>query len=597
MCGICGVFAPGRRVPDGRFVEDACSVMTHRGPDDQGGYRDGRISMGMVRLRVLGLSGGTQPARSRDGTTVAVVNGEIYNHRQLRSLLESRGRRVEGTSDIAVVPDLYEEFGPAFVERLHGMFAVALYDTRTERLVLATDRTGKKPLHLATTSTGEVVFASELAALACHPQAAREVDPIAVDQYLSYRVVPAPRTIYRGMEKIEPASVVVVDPTGTISRRRYWDFPFTAELGELPDGEVVDRIDRLMNEAVESRLESDVPLGTMLSGGLDSMLVTALTARHTDRELHSFSVGFDHPDFDESEHARRASAALGTRHHVERLSARDIENTADDVLAHVGEPYAFPSAIASWAMYRLASRHVTVVLTGDGSDEIFCGYRRYARFADLDPHADLAERYQGVLLDGVVPGLRRKLYRPDFLAELGGELPDHLVERFGRTRSGISDLDRAMHVDCRFWLPDAQLVKIDRMAMAHSVEPRSPFLDHRLADFVARIPANRKLVGGVDKKPLRATAERYLPAALVNRPKQELAVPLETWLQASMAPRIRSTLLSEQSLDRGYFDPDALRELVENFRPEHSYALWTLFMLERWHQLIEAPAAGSGRAA
>ncbi|MER8225605.1 asparagine synthase (glutamine-hydrolyzing) [Streptomyces sp. NPDC094143] len=591
MCGIAGSVSLGHAPVHVPYASAACAAMAHRGPDETGSFVTARAALAMCRLKVIGLHDGSQPVFSDDGSVVCVLNGEIYNHQELRAFLAARGRTVRGGSDAQVLPHLYQELGEDFVERLHGMFAVAVYDTRRDRLVLATDRVGKKPLFYATPADGTVAFASELPALMLHPGIGRDVDPVAVDQYLSYRVVPAPHTVYRQVRKLEPATVLVFEADRPERRRTYWRFAFTAELTDTPQAELDDRIDALLQQAVQDRLESEVPLGAMLSGGLDSSLVVAMATRQLGRPIHTFSVGFEHAAFDESAHARAVAEHCGTRHHVYRIGAGDAKEAVDTILTHMGEPYAFPSAIAASCMYRLARQHVTVVLTGDGSDEIFCGYGRYRRLRDLPAGGDLADRYERVLVDGVPHALKDRLYTAGFAARIPGHPRNHLRARFDRTDPSVPDLDRVMHVDSGFWLSDAQLVKIDRMSMAHSVEPRSPLLDHRLIDYVTRIPAARKLVGTQEKAPLKRVAARYLPRQILERRKQELAVPLESWLGTALRATITGTLLSEASLERGYFRPDALRSVVREFRPEHSYALWTLYMLERWHQLQEDSTA------
>ncbi|QIB42671.1 asparagine synthase (glutamine-hydrolyzing) [Streptomyces aureoverticillatus] len=602
MCGIAGTATFGLAPPLAGFPSAALEVMAHRGPDEEGHHRDDQAALGMCRLKVIGLGDGSQPVYSEDRTVVCVLNGEIYNHRALRDLLARRGRQVRGGSDAHVLPLLYDELGEDFVDELHGMFAIALYDTRARRLLLATDRAGKKPLFHTRLADGTVAFASELAALLEHPGIDRTVDPVAVDQYLSYRVVPAPRTIYRQVHKAQPATVLTFEAGQPEKIRRYWEFGFTADLVDLSGTEAVDRVDRLLQEAVADRMESEVPLGAMLSGGLDSSLVVAMASRRLGRRMHTFSVGFEHAAFDESPYARRVAEHCGTEHHTYRIGARDAVQAVDHILSHVGEPYAFPSAIAAHCMYRLAREHVTVVLTGDGSDEIFCGYNRYKTFQRLPaidpataPHVDvealaagdggIADRYQAVLVDGVRGSVKDRLYSGEFTAMLPEYPYNHLRERFARTDASAPELSRVMQVDCEFWLPDAQLVKIDRMAMAHSVEPRSPFLDHRLIEFVTRLPPSLNLVGGTEKALLKQVAACWLPQSVLSRRKQELAVPLEGWLGAELRGTIQSALLSDSCLERGYFAPDALRAFVTAFRPENSYALWTLYMLERWHQL------------
>lgn len=589
MCGIAGEAALGSAAADGSFVRAACAHMRHRGPDETGFHEQQDAALGMCRLAVVGLDGGSQPTYNEDRTVVCVFNGEIYNHRELRAGLERRGRVVGGNSDGHVIPLLYDEYGPEFVHRLEGMFAIALHDTRTGQLLLITDRVGKKPVFYSRRPNGSVAFASELPALLTAPGIDRRTDPVAVDQFLGFRVVPSPRTVFKAVRKVPPATVLTFAPGVPERAERYWRFDFAGKRSEIGFEEAVDRVDLLLQQAVADRLESEVPLGAMLSGGLDSSLVVALASRALGNgPLHTFSVGFEHAAFDESAHARAVAERFGTRHHNYLIRPEDAVSAVDTILAHTGEPYAFPSAIAAHHMYRLAREHVTVVLTGDGSDEIFCGYNRYKQFADLDTApADLAVRYQRVLADGLADGLKSRLYSPEFIERLPGTFPhNHLRERFADGAGHAHALDQLMQVDCGFWLPDAQLVKIDRMAMANSVEPRSPFLDHRLIDYVTALEPGLKLRDGDEKAVLKAVAARYLPEGITGRRKQELAVPLESWLSTALRQQIQTTLLSESALERGYFQPDRLRSFVADFRPEHSYALWTLFMLERWHQLF-----------
>ncbi|MFG3107082.1 asparagine synthase (glutamine-hydrolyzing) [Streptomyces tendae] len=590
MCGIAGsaLLNGGRRTTDA--VEEACDVMRHRGPDESAVWRDDFVALGIARLRVIGLTGGSQPVRDSTGTVVCVVNGEIYNHHALRALLEKRGRRVRGTSDACVIPELYAEYGDDFVDHLTGMFALALYDTARGRLLLATDRLGKKPLFHSRPGTGGVAFASELRALMRFAGVDSRTDPVAVDQYLSYRVVPAPHTVYRGARKLPPATLMVVDGSG-VRQHRYWSPPFDRSLLGTPVPDIVASVDALLRRAVADRLESEVPLGVMLSGGLDSSLVLALARERLPGSLHTFSIGFDTPRFDERREAEAVAGHFRTVHHHRKIQPDDARRISGEILRHMGEPYAFPSAIASWVMYELAGQHVTVVLTGDGSDEIFCGYDRYRRLMAADDGADLPDRYESVLVDGVPTDVKENLYRREFRANLPEPPHNYLRPRFLETSDRAHDLERAMQVDAGFWLSDAQLVKIDRMAMAHSVEPRSPMLDHRLVEYVRRIPAELNLDSHTEKRVLKAVAARYLPPATVRRRKQELAVPLEEWLTRNMRPDITRTLLSEESLERGYFHPDRLREFVTGYGARHAYAIWTLYMLERWHQGSEATRA------
>ncbi|MCM2545770.1 asparagine synthase (glutamine-hydrolyzing) [Burkholderia glumae] len=596
MCGIAGAVSFEQPLGHPDFARAACRHMRHRGPDEYGFHDDRQGTLGICRLKVVGLDNGSQPTYNATRDVVCVFNGEIYNHRTLRAELEQAGHRVAGSSDAYVIPLLYEIHGDDFVHRLEGMFSIALHDLRDETLRLYTDRLGKKPLFHTRLPDGTVLFASELGALARHPEVDRETDPVAIDQYLSYRVIPAPHTIYRRIRKVPPASRITLARRAT-EEHRYWHPDFTTRVEHEADA--IERVDALLRQAVEARLESEVPLGAMLSGGLDSSLVVGLATRALGQPVHTFSVGFEDPRFDESAHALAVARHCGTVHHTHRVSADDALEAIDRILLHTGEPYAFPSAIASFCMYRLARQYVTVVLTGDGSDEIFAGYNRYQRFmAAWRPGADFADVYQDILIDGVRQPLKLHLLADRFRARLTGAFPhNYLRERLAASTGESHALNRMLQMDTGFWLPDAQLVKIDRMAMAHSVEPRSPFLDHRVVEYVAGISPALKLVGGNEKALLKKVALRYLPAEVVHRRKQELAVPLEGWLASTLRSTIEATLLSPQALERGYFVPERLRAVVREFRPEHSYALWTMFMLERWHQLFTDSVSGAPLAA
>jgi asparagine synthase (glutamine-hydrolysing) len=586
MCGIAGEVAFDGSERSLGFLRAACEALRHRGPDEVGFYEEGAVGLGACRLRVIGLYGGEQPTFDSDRSVVCVFNGEIYNHHELRRRLERSGHRVGGTNDSHVVPALYRALGDAFVDELEGMFAIALYDKRTRELKLVTDRVGKKPIVYSRTEDGRVAFASEIAALLRHPDVDRTIDPVAVDQYLSYRVIPAPLTIFRGVRKVPPASIVTVRHGEEPTLRRYWRPEFTDALRDVPRDELVREVRTHLERAVDARLEAEVPLGAMLSGGLDSSLVVALVKRRVANRLSTFSVGFAQAAFDESAHAVRVARHFRTDHHAFEITPEDARRAIDPILRHAGEPYAFPSAIACYYMYRLASRHVTVVLTGDGSDEFLCGYDRYKRVAP-DVGSDLADDYERILVDGVGHGTKAELYTPAFRESLPRPFPfNYLRARFRSTNGALHPLSRVMQVDCGFWLPDAQLVKVDRMSMAHSVEARHPLLDHKLLEYVMAIDPRHKLVDGNEKLLLKEVAKTYLPGYVLERRKQELAVPLEHWLSDRLRPLIQATLTSEAALGRGYFDPDALRAFVERFRPADSYALWTLFMLERWHQIF-----------
>jgi asparagine synthase (glutamine-hydrolysing) len=596
MCGIAGQVRLDGGPANRSFVRLACGMMRHRGPDEEVYHFTQSVALGMCRLRIIGTQERSRMAQSADGNVTCVFNGEIYNHRAIRQRLRKLGLEPQGPSDANVIPGLYAIHGKEFVHELDGMFAIALYDAAEHLLILARDPIGKKPLFYGETEDGGVVFASELAALMTHPDLSPEVSLDAVDRYLSYRVIPEPHTIYRKIRKLESGSQLLARPGTGVRVASYWRPTFSDELRGIDQESAADELHRRLGSAVDARLEAEVPLGAMLSGGLDSSLVVAMASTRLSGQLKTFSVGFADPAFDELRYARQAADHVGASHRHYEIGPADALAAIDPILKHTGEPFAFPSMIACHYMYRLAAEDATVVLTGDGADELFCGYDRYKRFERLwGERCDgekLSDVYESALIDGLSHAQKQHLMAEPFADGL--TVPqghNYLEERFRATPPGSHRLSRVMQVDFRFWLTDAQLVKIDRMAMAHSVEPRSPMLDRRVVEYASALPPTVKLIDGDPKAVLKRVARGYLPDEIVDRPKQELAVPLETWLTHALWPRIEGVLMSEKSLSRGYFKPDALREFVQTRRPRDSYALWTLFMLEQWHCLFTDDSA------
>ena len=589
MCGIAGEVTFGKWRPSLDSVARMCERLVHRGPDEIGFYVAQQCVLGIRRLKVIGLVNGSQPVSNSAGTAYCVFNGEIYNYRELKASLERDGYVFKTNTDAEVIIHLYDQKGDEFVKDLRGMFAIAIYDDVKKRLLLTRDRAGKKPLNYAIAPDGSVVFASELHALVSHPSVRQHVNTEAVDRFLSFRIIPAPLTIYNDVFKVEPATVLTFDEHG-LEKKRYWRFDFTER--ETDDEEkLIRKLTELLCEAVEVRLHSEVPLGALLSGGLDSSLIVSIMSRLVSDPIHTFSIGFHDREFNELHHARLVSEYCGTIHHEHIITPGSALGVINDLLPNFGEPYAFPSAIATYFMNHLARQFVTVVLTGDGADEIFCGYHRYKLFDSL-PESDISVEYQSVLTDGLRDSVKRRLYSKAFKQQLGAEFPvNYLRARFAQTGSDMRRLNRAMQVDCNFWLPDAQLVKIDITSMANSVEVRCPMLDTKLVEFVTGVGVRHKLAGGSEKQILKKLAANFLPAEIVNRRKQELAVPLEHWLTSSLRSAITRTLLSEESLSRGYFDPDRLIEFVMNYGESDSYTVWTLYILEAWHRTARAADA------
>jgi len=589
MCGIAGEVTFGKGRPSLERVSRMCERLVHRGPDEIGFYVAPQCVLGIRRLKVIGLVNGSQPVSNSTGKAFCVFNGEIYNYPELRASLERDGYVFKTNTDAEVIIHLYDQKGNAFVKDLRGMFAIAIYDDVKKRLLLTRDRAGKKPLNYTIAPDGSVVFASELHAFVSHPSVRQRVNVEAVDRFLSFRIIPAPLTIYDDVFKVEPATVLIFDEHG-IEKKGYWRFDFR-ERETDDEQELIHKMTELVCEAVEVRLHSEVPLGALLSGGLDSSLIVSIMSRLLSEPIHTFSIGFHDREFNELHYARLVSEYCGTVHHEHIITPDSALRVINELLLNFGEPYAFPSAIATYFMNYVARQFVTVVLTGDGADEIFCGYNRYKTFDSLR-ESDISVEYQSVLTDGLRDSVKRRLYSKAFKEQLGDEFPvNYLRERFARTDNRMHKLNRAMQVDCNFWLPDAQLVKIDITSMANSVEVRCPMLDTKLVEFVTGIGVRHKLANGNEKQILKKVAASFLPAEIVNRRKQELAVPLEHWLTSSLRDEITRTLLSEESLSRGYFDPDRLTDFIQNYVESDSYAVWTLYILEAWHRTARAADA------
>jgi asparagine synthase (glutamine-hydrolysing) len=591
------------------------AALRHRGPDDGGVELVGPCALGHRRLAVLDLDTGYQPVRNEDGSVVAVFNGELYNFRELRAELAARGHEVRGTGDTPLLPHLYEEHGPRFVERLEGMFALALWDDRRGRLVLARDRLGKKPLLWTRLADGSLAFASELKALAELPGLPRRVDLRALDAYLALGYVPGAATALEGVRRLPPAHVLVVEPHGE-RLKRYWEPRLLTE--RLSDAEWIERVRAAVLEAVRRRLVADVPLGALLSGGIDSSVVVAAMAQLASEPVRTFAVGFGDPRYDEREHARAVAARWGTRHE-ELVVEPDVAELLPRLAWAYDEPFADSSALPTYLVCAHARRHVTVALTGDGGDETFGGYERYrahglaarlghvpslpraaarglrllpaarreprstpyraARFLELAA-APAGERY-GRLMEIFPASLRASLWEPDALAELGA--PPASGELLGPQRgAGLTGLQR---LDLETYLPGDLLVKADIASMACSLELRAPLLDHHVVELGLSLPDHLKARGGRGKLALRRAFAADLPPAILARGKRGFGVPVSHWFRGELRPLAEDVLLGERARGRGLFRPGAVERLVAAHvrgEADHGARLWALVMLELW---------------
>jgi asparagine synthase (glutamine-hydrolysing) len=624
MCGIAGVVA-AEGVAGLGSLSPALEAQRHRGPNAWGTWSDDHCTLGHRRLAIIDLSeAGRQPLSNEDGSVRITFNGEVYNFTALRRQLEGLGHRFSTQTDTEVIVHAYEQWGAECVQRLRGMFAFGLWDARRRRLLLARDRVGKKPLFY--TQVGErFLFASELQGLLADPEVPREVDLAAVDAYLAWGYVPAPQTAFRGIRKLPPAHWLTLDltPEGPITRlERYWSLTYGPKQ-RISEQEAAEVLREKLTEAVRLRLMSDVPLGAFLSGGIDSSIIVGLMARLSDQPVKTFSIGFEEAAYSELDHARRVAERWGTDHH-EFIVRPDALAILPTLVRHYGEPYADSSAIPTYYVSQLTRREVTVALNGDGGDESFAGYERYrgngiaervrqipgSRLAtsllahalpdSLDPknrlrqarrfltvaHLPMAERY-GRWVSFFGGEARRSLYSGDLRAALEQpEMRDWVGSLFEETR-GLDPVDAAMAVDVQSYLPYDLLVKVDITTMANSLEARSPFLDHEVMEFAARLPVSLKLRGGNAKFLLKRAFADLLPPENVQRRKMGFGVPVGEWFRGPLRELLCDSLLSRRSQARGYFAPDEVNRLVTEHldrRADHSFLLWSLLMLELWQQ-------------
>jgi asparagine synthase (glutamine-hydrolysing) len=635
MCGIVGFVDLQNSLETAerrRTLARMLRRIVHRGPDDEGSLIEADVALGMRRLSIIDLAGGHQPIFNEDKTCAIVFNGEIYNYRELKRELEAKGHRFKTNSDTETIIHLYEEYGADCVKHLRGMFAFAVWNARTRELFLARDRAGEKPLYYALTRTGSLVFGSELKTLLAHPHIERETDIEALDAYLSFGYVPDPLTIFCGIKKVPPAHRLTFKD-GALKIERYWDYPFQDEATNKSATELIEELRARLDDAVRSLLIADVPLGAFLSGGIDSSTVVGLMSRYA-RETNSppvktFSIGFREDSFNELSAARMAAEHFRTEHH-EFIVTPDICRIVEELVWHFDEPFADSSAIPTYMVSKLARRFVTVALSGDGGDELFAGYTRYAinqnrnQFARLPravrrglmrplarrlPHSARGRNFlNNIALDqlarytdyvSIFTDLNKHaLYTDDFSAQLRRAASDYSPQaddspaslRFQTIAANAPTRDethRLLYLDAQTYLPGDILTKVDRMSMAVSLETRAPLLDYKLMEFVARIPSRLKLREGETKHILKRAVADLVPPPIIARVKQGFGVPMVEWINSELREMIRDTITSARARSRGIVNQkyvDVLLDEHERKRRDHSMQIWTLFMLELWQR-------------
>src|SRR5438067_6977721 len=623
MCGIAGIVnkdgAPVDRALLGRMNE----AIRHRGPDDDGFYFSDGVGLAMRRLAIIDLAHGQQPIHNQDRTAWIVFNGEIYNYRELREQLEKLGHQLYTNSDTEAIVHAYDQWGTDCLKYLRGMFAFAIWDERTKSLFLARDRVGKKPL-LYAQFDGQLVFGSEFNALLQHPGVSRDVDYEAIHYYLSFICVPAPLSAYRAIRKLEPGHWLLWR-NGEVKIERYWQLDFSKKLN-ISEQEAGERVVDLLREAVRIRLMSEVPLGAFLSGGIDSSAVVALMAQESSERVKTFSIGFEEQDFSELHQARRVAEYVGADHH-EFIVRPDAMEVLPTLVEHYGEPFADSSAIPSYYVSRETRKHVTVALNGDGGDECFAGYERYAAM-------NLARRYAKVLpaviRNGVIRNVARalpefrsranplrkaqrfidaaslgpvqrylrwvsafdeqaksNLYSDDFRNQTAAFSTIGFLEPWFAKANGAGIVDAVLLTDTMTYLPNDLLVKMDIASMTVSLEARSPFLDHHLMEFAASLPESLKLRGMTTKYLLKRVLKKFAPEKDLTRSKMGFGVPINHWFRGAMQPFLRETLLSDKALGRGLVRLESLRRIIDEpveRMSAHEHRLWSLLMLELWFQ-------------
>ncbi len=617
MCGICGklIFDPQASVSP-VLVESMANSISHRGPDDSGFYISANIGLGFRRLSIIDLKSGHQPLSNEDGSVWIVFNGEIYNFRDLREDLLQRGHTFKTRSDTEVIVHLYEDFGERCVEKLRGMFAFAIWDKRARSLFLARDRVGIKPLYYSL-SPRSLVFASEIKALLALPGLSPEINPQILDRFLTFYYVPGDETIFRNIKKLSPGTTLTVRE-GKLSHRQYWDLSF--EPSPIAARQAESRLLDILEESVSLHMISDVPVGFLLSGGIDSTAMLGLAPK-TQHTLRTFTIGFSYPQVtDERPYARLAAARLGAEHRETSFNAQDFAAFLPGYIHIMEEPVCEPPAVALYYVTHLAKPHVKVLISGEGGDEAFAGYENYrtllwlerakrllapasaalsrtlsasgpraSKFAPLFSHS-LGEFY---LSRSSSPATYfnsswRQLYSPDLLASINKAASLDPVSRFHYRSSGrgFDPLSRMLYVDTKTWLPDDLLIKADKMTMANSIELRVPLLDHKVLEFAASLPPQLKVRGFVTKYIAKRALASHVPREILHRKKTGFPVPYALWLRRDLERWVRSILLEKRTVERGLFCKTAVEQLLfANLQTGcFSKEVFSLLILELWHR-------------
>jgi asparagine synthase (glutamine-hydrolysing) len=638
MCGIAGWInlENNRSQTSEAVLHRMCERMKHRGPDSEGLWTDETVALGMRRLSIIDLHTGEQPVYSEDKSIVVVMNGELYNFREVRADLEKRGHKFETQTDTEILPHLYEEYGEAMLEHINGMFAFALWDKRKQKLLIARDKFGEKPLYYGVFD-GKLIFASEPKVLLANQSVKAEINLDALRSYLSFDYVPAPHSIYKGISKLPAAHFLSVEK-GEIKTRRYWNLSWQkgrnasadSKNGTLPRGRVsafdesAKELRELLADAVRMRLVSDVPLGILLSGGVDSSTVAALATQFSSEKVKTFSIGFEEDSFDESKYARQVAKHLNTEHYEEKLSVEKAANLITEIGTWLDEPLSDGSLIPTLLLSRFVRKHVTVALGGDGGDEIFAGYPMYYAHKVADVYGKVPQFLRSGLIEPIVNNLpvsnvnmsfdykakrfvaaskydtvtrhhswfgsfsideQQSLLSKDVLAQTSSDIYKDAKDLL-KICDAENEIEQMQFLDINFYMAEDILTKVDRASMAVSLEVRAPFLDPRVAQFAASIPLEYKLKGSKGKYILKKAVEPLLPKNILHRSKKGFGIPIAEWLKGRLNPLMHELLDPKRLKNQGLFDEKFVQKLIKEHETNvasHHKQLWTLLVFQLWY--------------
>lgn len=658
MCGIAGWVnldtSRSSNIDREAVLHSMCETIVHRGPNSEGLWLDDNVALGMRRLSVIDLVTGDQPVFSEDKSVIVMMNGELYNYREVRADLEKRGHRFVTKSDTEILPHLYQEYGDALVDHLNGMYAFSLWDTRKKKLIIARDRFGEKPLYYGVFDN-KLIYASEPKAILAYTAVRTEIDLNALRHYVSFDYVPAPMSIYKGIHKLPAAHILIVE-NGEVRTRRYWDIKWSADTPVRTDPKAsengsnqespaktqrrreeslsskADELRNLLSDAVRMRLVADVPLGILLSGGIDSSTVAAFATQHATEKVKTFSIGFEEDSFDESKYARQVATHLNTEHYEEKLSAEKAGDLISEIGTWLDEPMSDASLIPTFLLASFVRKHVTVALGGDGGDELFAGYPMYYAHKVAAKYLSIPSFVRSGLIEPVINSLpvstknlsfdykakrfvrashydavtrhhswfgsfslasHESLFSEDVLTQTDAD-----IYRGVRELVDASDaknvIEQMQYADINYYLAEDILTKVDRAAMAVSLETRAPFLDPRVGQFAASIPVEYKLKGKSGKHILKEAMKDLLPHDILHRPKKGFGIPIAEWLKGRLNPLMHDMLSSERLKQQGLFNAEYVQKLIaehENGKASHHKELWTLLVFELWcDNFMQKPA-------